>query len=371
MAARRGASASKPGLQNDLGSAVAFQDPGVLFLVVVGDVGGGDDDAGHARGLDLVEGGRAGPGYDQVRRRHELGHVVDVFPHFQIGMGLQIHALLLHVVGHPPPAVGAGGVDVMPGGAVFALDGHEAGDDLVHFPGSEAAPGGQDQRALVQTEGLSGLVVPGVEELLPHGHAHDLDPVRVFIEIPALLEADHDPVRAVGGHAGGEARHGVGLVHGGGDAPLCPLPQHGVGGVAAGADDHIGLEVPDDRVGLSERAAQIVNVFQVVPDGPGGQLPLVAGDLQGLQREALPGDQLFLHALHSADEEDLSLRPAGLQELCNGDCGVDVAAGAAAGKDDVHAFARLLFQDSLLTDHREMLSMMPISNSCSSRAVPP
>ena len=105
-------------------------------------------------------------------------------------------------------------------------------------------------------------------------------------------------------------------------------------------------------------------------DALGRQLPLKIGDGQRPQLKPLSGHQLRLHAVVGADKENIAVGTALPQELGDGNGRIDMAAGAAAGKDHIHGVAsrtccRLRFV------LREILRMMPISPSCIIRAVPP
>ena len=201
------------------------------------------------------------------------------------------------------------------------------------------------------------------------GSSPSPSPFGVLVVVPAFGEADHDPRCSVCDHPGRQTGHGVGLVDGRGHAAFGSLLEHRVGGVAAGSDDDVGPELLEDPVGLFQRAVQIFQRDEIVPDAFRRQLALVIGDFQRFQPESLARDQLVFHSVLRADEEDLSVRPPGLEELCHGDGGIDMSGGTAAGKD--HSHADFLRNARLFTHQRETLSTTPISNICSSRAVPP
>ena len=288
---------------------MGFQDPGVLLLVVVGDVGRGNHDAWRPRGADLADGGRPGAADDEIRRRHELWHIEDILPHVELGILLQLQPLLADVGRHPPPAVGARGVDVVIA-AVLGLQDHEAGDFFIHLPGAQAPPGRDDELLLPKPQRLAGGGAVAVEELAPHRRAGDDDLLGVGVVLLAVREGHHDPIHVLGHHAGGEAGHGVGFVHRRGDAQLGAHVERRVAGIAAGAHDDVGGKVPDDPLGLAHGAGHMAGGGDVVPDARRGELSLEVGDFNGLQVEALPGHQFIFHAVLGADEEDPAVRDA-------------------------------------------------------------
>ena len=131
-------------------------------------------------------------------------------------------------------------------------------------------------------------------------------------------------------------------MHAGGDAELRAHLERGEAGVAAGADDNVGLEVLQDPLRFGERRGHALHGHEIVPDGGGGQLSLVVGDLHGLQLEALARDELVFHAVLRADEEDLAVRLSLPQHVRHGNGGIDMAPGSAAGKYDPQNKAPLI-----------------------------
>ena len=155
-----------------------------------------------------------------------------------------------------------------------------------------------------------------------------------------------------------------------GNMPSGPLPQHGEAGIAAGAENHVGLELVDDFIGPPQGPPDGPDGPEIVGNALGRQLPLKIGDGQRPQIKPLPGHQLRLHAVVSADKENVAVGTALPQELGDGNGRIDMAAGAAAGKDDIHGVAsRTCCRLRLVL--REILRMMPISPSCIIKAVPP
>ena len=261
-------------------------------------------------------------------------------------------------------------------GLGLALQLDETRDLLVHFPRAQAAPAGYDQLLILRKAELLARVVPlGVDKGLVHGHADGIDLGGVRVLLPALVEADQNAVHVLHDHAGGKTRHGVGLVHRGGDAQPRSLPQGREAGVAAGAQDHVRLKFLQDLTHPPLCAGELRQGADVVDDGLGRQAALKEGDIDGFKAEALPGNQFLLHALLRADEQDFTVRPALAQHFGDGQGGVDVAAGTAAGEYRSHAFPPALpvfrFMTRRLVFCLDTLRIMPISARFTSSAVPP
>ena len=239
-------------------------------------------------------------------------------------------------------------MDVMEGRTVFAFAAHELRDLLIHLPRAEAAPARDDQGLVAEAERLPGLLAFGVEEFLPHGRAGQEDLFGVGIVLAAGVEGDHDAAGRARDELRGEARDGVRLMHAGGDAELRAHLERGEAGVAASTDDDVGPEVLQDALRFGKRRGHALHGHEIVPDGGGGQLSLVVGDLHGLQLEALARDELVFHAVLRADEEDPAVRLALAEHAGDRDGGIDMSAGAAAGKDDVHRLSPFALQEFIV-----------------------
>ena len=98
------------------------------------------------------------------------------------------------------------------------------------------------------------------------------------------------------------------------------------------------------------------------------RLPVEAGAGQAADLVAGLGDQTLLHLADAADEEDVDIRIPAFQGIGQGDGGIDVAAGAAAGKDHVHKTSSCNLASSRC---REMPRITPISPRFTASAVPP
>ena len=259
-------------------------------------------------------------------------------------------------------------MDVLEGQTVVLLQLHEVGDRLVHGLGAQAAEGGDDQGPLIQPQLPPCIGAPGVEEFRPDGHTHDRQLLLLLVYLAAFGEIHQDPVRAACRQPGGKARDGVGLMDAGGDAQLAAHEQGREAGIAAGAHDHIGLELPDDLLRALQSRQDPAHSLDIALDVLQIQLPEEPGARQTADLVARLGHQLLLHAADAADEEDLTARIPLPQGIGQGDGGVDVPAGAAAGKDDVHIASSCSFASSRC---RETARITPISPRFTARAVPP
>ena len=115
--------------------------------MVVRHIGRGNQNAGRAGSADLIAGGAARPADDDVRRRHDGGHVVNILPDIQRRAVFPVHAVIHDPLGHPLLAEAAGGVDVVEGEAVGLLQRHHVRDGLVHDLRALTAESGDDHEA--------------------------------------------------------------------------------------------------------------------------------------------------------------------------------------------------------------------------------
>ncbi len=204
----------------------------------------------------------------------------------------------------------------------------------VHAGGAQGPPEGHQQGpAVVHAQLPLGLRLGQAEEVLPHRRAGDDDLLRVAVVLPAGLEAHHDPVREGLQHLGGEAGDHVGLVDRRGDAGLGGGLHHGEAGVAAGADDHVRRKRPQDGPGLPGGPHQIPHGDQVVPDLPGLQGPVEAGDVDRAEVVARLGDQVLFQSPLRPHEQELRLRVLFAHQLGQSDGGIHMPRRAAAGED--------------------------------------
>ena len=118
---------------------------------------------------------------------------------------------------------------------------------------------------------------------------------------------------------------------------FAPIFERGEAGVAAGTDDDIRAGTSFRmRFGLAQTSPDMrCTRHEIVPDGRGRAA--CAGSWKSSavsQPEALARDELVLHAVLRADEEDLAVRLPLAEHAGDRDGGIDVPARAAAGKDD-------------------------------------
>ena len=303
--------------------------------MVGGDVGGGHKDRGLRDGGQLRDRGGPRPAQDQVGGGHDQGHIVDILPHLDAA-ALQLQALAGDLLGHPA-VVPAGAVDVVPRGAGVALLGDEVHHLAVHGLRPQRAPVGQQQGPVVgQTQLLPGLLAGVLEEISPHRRTGDHHLGRVVVVGAALLKAHHHPVHHLGQGLGGQAGHGVGLVHGGGDAPLGRRVHHGVGGIAPRAHHQVGLELIQNGLCLPPGLLHIDEGPQIVGDVRRSQGTVEVGDGHRLDAIALLGHKAGLHPAVRPHKEDPGAGLTLLEDVGQRHRRVDMSGGAAAGKEYIH-----------------------------------
>ena len=155
----------------------------------------------------------------------------------------------------------------------------------------------------------------------------------------ALLEADENAVNRAGKHLRRQAGHGVGFMHDGRDTELRRCLEHGVADIAAGADGDVGLKVLDDLARVLRRLPRIVQRAEVVRDLRRLEAAVDVRDLHGHDVVARARDEVRLHLAVGADEEDAAVGHPVAQDARDRERGIDVACGAAAGKEKVHSNA--------------------------------
>ena len=300
--------------------------------MVVGDIGRGHHQRRNAQCRQLADGGGTGPADHQVRRPHHGIHVVDVLPELN---GLRnLHALLLQKLLHRWISGGTGGVDVVER-RVLRLQGDEIGHLPVHASGAQGAPEGHHQGPVVgQAQLFPGLLLRQLEKAVPDGGAGDQYLLRVLIVLAAGLKAHHNPVRVGFQHFRGQPRHGIGLVDRRGNARLGGGLYHGVAGVAAGTHHHIRLKLPENRPGLMGRPDQVPGGNQVVTNLLWTKGAVKVGDVNGLERIARLGNQVFFQTALRPYKQKLNLRVLLMQQLGQRNGGVHMSRCAAAGKQN-------------------------------------
>jgi hypothetical protein len=244
----------------DAGAADLFDLAGVQYLMVGRQVDLGHQDGRQPHGRDLLDSARSGAGDNQVGNFIDLGDVVEILayqqPAFDLGRAaMELKDLHRVVVGLVYLAVGlAGGEDDEQVG-----QGEQARDDLGRGAVDGARPhaaAADEQHAAVGRDivFLAALTVPGGKVDRPALGADGLaQRVARFNDLRRREErggrGEGDP------DAGGEA--GDGEVEAPGDGVLLVDEnafleqrrgeQHRGGGVAAAADDDVGLEAAQDE----------------------------------------------------------------------------------------------------------------------------
>ena len=110
-------------------------------------------------------------------------------------------------------------------------------------------------------------------------------------------------------------------------------------GVAAGTDDHIRPEIPDDLFATAHRAEHAPGSSDVLLQSCQTFPPAQPGTGQADQLIAGLGHQLLLHMPFGADKEDFAVRVPFFQDIGHGDGRIDMPAGSATGKNHIHKVA--------------------------------
>ena len=131
------------------------------------------------------------------------------------------------------------------GEAVGLLQRYHVRNGLVHDLCALTAESGDDHEA-AQAEFLSRFLFGVENELSAHRHPHDLHLFRVPVVADAFLKGHQHPAGLVRRQTGGDAGDGVALVDAGGNAHGLGGVQRREAGIAAGANDHVGLEFPEN-----------------------------------------------------------------------------------------------------------------------------
>ena len=156
----------------------------------------------------------------------------------------------------------------------------------------------------------------------------------MLVVLAAGLKAHHDPVREGLQHLRGQSGHHVGLVDRRGDARLGGGLHHRKAGVAAGADDHVRPEIPQNGPGLPGCPHQIADGDQVVFDLLRLEGAVEAGDVDGAEIISRLGDQVLFQSPLCAHKQKRCIRVLFRHQLRQGDGRVHMPRRAAAGEDD-------------------------------------
>ena len=122
----------------------------------------------------------------------------------------------------------------------------------------------------------------------------------------------------------------------GGNAHAAAGIQRWEAGIATCAHDHIGLKFFDDLLAGTYGGQHIFCRLDILLDAAKIQFPGQAGAGQALDLISGLGHQLFFHAALGADKKNVDVGMTLLHHIGNGDGGVDMAAGTAAGEDHIH-----------------------------------
>ena len=294
-----------------------------------------NDDAGGTGSRNLIERRSAGPGNHQICRNHQFRHVVDVVLQFNLGLFFQIDAGFGNFLRHPFPCALTGGMD-MAEGLFLCFQTDEFDHLAVHIPGTETAPGGDDQCFSVITQlFLHGLLV-AVDKFRLNGHTNRSNAFLIFVMGPALFESHHDDIHRIRNHLRCQTGNGVGFVNKGRNSQFDALLHRREAGIAAHADNHIGLKFAQVVSCRSGRGEDIFDGDDIVLDVMQIELALEIGNGQGFQFKSFPGHKPLFHAALGTDEENVAVLLALPEHFGQRDGGIDVARGTAAGKYDIH-----------------------------------
>ena len=280
----------------------------------------------------------------------------------------QVYPILFDQFRHPLPAKAAGGVDVVEGIARFLFQNEQVCHDLVHVLGPQASESGKHHEFIRQAQLLPGFLFVIVDKALLYRHAHHFDFLGVIIMAHTFLKGYQHPAGPFGDHLGGHTGNGVGLMDTGGNAHFATGVKGREAGVAAGADDHIGLKLPEDSFALLYRLQHAVDGMDVLLETGKILFPAQTGAGQGFQFKARLGYQFFFHMAYGPDKQHPAVRVTPPHFVGNGNSGVDMSGGTAAGKYQIQNSFLLMVR---LFPERDIFSTIPISPRFTARAVPP
>ena len=165
----------------------------------------------------------------------------------------------------------------------------------------------------------------------PVAGQHDASALPLVERRRRVLVGEADRGGAAGQVAVGHAHDRVLLVHGDGDAQRFGRAPHRHADVAAEAHHDVGLDLLEPALG---RAGALLDGRDAL-DQRQGLFAVEPGCREPLERDARIRDELGLDARGRAREQDL---PAPTPELLGqGECRINVAGGAAAGKNRLHS----------------------------------
>ena len=217
--------------------------------MVVHDVRARHEDGRFSNGGKLGERRGAAPAEDDIRRRHEKGHIINIVHHVKSGFLPAGEAeFVAHILRHALYAALARGMDE-PERALLAVHGKSdhACDGLVHLRCAKTAPHGNDKRFVLRdAERAARGALIRTHEAKAHGRSGHDNLFGVLIVLPCLGKADHDLIHALFELARRETGRGIALMHDGGDAELCRLMQHRVADIPAGTDNDVRLKLLDN-----------------------------------------------------------------------------------------------------------------------------
>ena len=223
--------------------------------------------------------------------------------------------------------------------ARFLFQAHKLGHELIHMLCAQTSKGRQHHRLVPQPQLLPGSLFVTVQEPLLDRHSNNFYLLGMVVVFYAFLKGHQHPAGPIGNHLGGDTGHGVGLVDAGGNAHLAAGIQGREAGIAAGADDHIGLKLPKNLLTGTNGLQNAVDCVDILFQACQALFAAQAGTRKGPQLVARLGHQLFFHMTNGADKQHLAVRIAPPHFIGDGNGRIDMSGGTAAGKDKIHVFA--------------------------------
>ena len=246
------------------------------------------------------------------------------------------HALLLQQEGEQLHPVAAGGVDVVQP-ALRNVPGHQFRHRLVDgLRPQTAAEGEQADLPRRNAQPRAGGFPVGGKHLRTDGIAGDDVITAGRQALFGFRHREKETVHLFGDHAVGNAGEGVGLVGHAGNALPGGFQQNGRADVAAGAEHDVGGKLPQEPAGTAAGGQQQTDALAVVADVAPGKAALDAQRTERGKIKAGARDQRRFHGIGIADKEDAALWHALAQLGGDGQRGIDVSGGTAAGEQDFH-----------------------------------
>ena len=323
------------GVVDEDGRLLLGEERGVRTLVRAGvrirDEDGCDPDRGH-----LGAGRRACTAEDEVGRHEGIGHAVGEERLGQVAV-TQLGGKCLAGLHRPGQAVGPGDVEHVPPGEQLRQRPGDGGAEA--RDGLRAAE--REQEALVVGDPEGGACRGAVDagERADRRAGHECPGVE---GVERRRERDGDPGREPPDRPGRAARHDVALPDERRDAEHARGEDEGQGEVAAGREDDVRTQAPQDEGRLGDGQAEPDRVEEEVDVAPGraqrADHQLVVGQPVA-QRVA--GHEPALEATGTTDVRQLSVGLDVEERSGDGQRGVDVPAGSAARKRTPHRAAIL------------------------------